>query len=434
MIPVIKEVFDIPQDKEAEKALIGKLLEDNSILSDVAILKPDDFHFESHQHIFRAILSMASAFDVITITDKLKAFGKIEDVGGIQYLAELEANAPIQGNFEFYAKMIKDHSLMRRLIVGCNKISRECRDPEKDIQTVLISAEKLLTELSKQSVVQSSIQVKDSITEYINDLEERSESKQSVIGLSTGIVKLDQMLSGLIPPDLITIAGASGSGKTALALNMLTEAAEVGPVKIFSREMGHKQLTGRLLSSVSKVNNKALKTGKLTQEQWDRLSFGADKLSGVKFLIDDKTSNIAEAIHKTKQEHAKNGLVLAAFDYAQLFKSEGQNREREVANISASLKTLAMDLGIPVILLSQLNRKVDERNDHKPQLSDLRESGAIEHDSDIILLVYRPDKYEVEPNKHTGIAEIYISKHRNGPTGMITAGFEGKFTKFTNIA
>ncbi len=434
MIPVINEGLEIPQDIEAEKAILGKLLEDNSILSEVAILKPEDFYFESHQHIFRSILSMSNAFDVITVTDKLKAFGKIETIGGIQYLAELEATAPIQGNFEFYAKMIKDHSLMRRLITGCGKISRECRDPEKDVQTVLIEAEKLLAELSKQSIVDSSIQVKDSITEYVKDLEERSAAKQSVVGLSTGIIKIDLMLSGLIAPDLITVAGSSGSGKTALALNFLTEAAKVGPVKIFSREMGHKQLTGRLLSSVSKVNNKALKTGDLTQEQWDRLSFGADKLSGLKFLIDDKTSNIDEAVHKTKQEHAKNGLVLAAFDYAQLFKSEGQNREREVSNISSSLKNLAMDLNIPIILLSQLNRKVDERNDHEPKLSDLRESGAIEHDSDIVLLVYRPDKYEKEPTKHTGIAEIYIAKHRNGQTGMITAGFEGKFTKFTNIA
>ncbi len=434
MIQVIEEILAIPQDIEAEKAIIGKLLEDNSILHDVSILKQNDFYLEAHQHIFRAIVSSEDNFDVITVTDKLRAFGKIEEVGGMIYLAELEANAPIRGDFEFYARMIKDHSTLRKLITGCNNISRECRCPEKDVQSILINAEKLLTELSKQNVVSSSIQVKDSITEYVKDLEIRSESKKSVIGLSTGIIKLDQTLSGLIAPDLITIAGASGSGKTALALNFLTEAAKVGPVKIFSREMGHSQLTGRLLSAVSKVNNKALKTGDLTQEQWDKLSFGADKLSGMKFLIDDKTSSIDEAVHKTKQEHAKNGLVLAAFDYAQLFKSEGQNREREVSNISASLKNLAMDLNIPVILLSQLNRKVDERSDHEPKLSDLRESGAIEHDSDIVLLVYRPDKYEKETIKHTGIAEIQIAKHRNGPTGMITAGFEGKFTKFINIA
>lgn len=433
MIPVIDQVLEIPQDTQAEKAILGKLLEDNSVLSDVTILKPEDFHAEEHQHIFRAILEMDS-FDIITVADKLKAHDKLVEVGGIGYIAELEACSPIQGNFEEYAKIIKDHSLLRSLITGCNKISRECRDPSKNVQSVLISADKLLTELSKQSIVKSSIQVKDSITEYMKDLEERSESKKSVIGLSTGIVMLDQMLSGLIAPDLITVAGASGSGKTALALNFLTEGAKVGPVKIFSREMGHKQLTGRLLSSVSKVNNKALKTGNLTSEQWDKLSYGADKLSGYKFLIDDKTSSIDEAIHKTKQEHAKNGLVLAAFDYAQLFKSEGHNREREVSNISGSLKTLAMDLDIPVILLSQLNRKVDERKDNEPVVSDLRESGALEHDSDIILLVYRPDKYETDTRKHTGEAKIIIAKHRNGPTGTIPVFFEGKFTKFKNLA
>jgi len=430
---MIQATNDIPQNLEAERAILGKLLEDNSILSEVAILKSVDFFTESHQHIFKAILEMDS-FDVITVADKLKARGKLEDIGGIGYLAELEAEAPMQGNFEFYAKMIKDDSLLRELISGCNIITKGCKDPGKNVQSVLVDAEKLLTELSQQSIIKSSVQIKDSITEYFIDLEKRSESKSSVVGLPTGIYKLDQMLSGLISPDLITIAGASGSGKTALALNMLTEAAKKGPVKIFSREMSHKQLSGRLLSSVGKINNRALKTGNLNQEQWGRLSSAAGELSDIKFSIDDKTSSINEAVHKTKQEYNKNGLVLAAFDYAQLFESEGQNREKEVANISGKLKTLAMDLDIPIILLSQLNRKVDERKEHEPQLSDLRESGALEHDSDIVLLINRPDKYEKDIKKHTGIVDIIIAKHRNGPTGMIKAGFEGKFTKFYNIA
>ncbi|MBU3916563.1 replicative DNA helicase [bacterium] len=441
-----KPVLDIPQDKEAEQAVLGAIIFNNEVLNDVAgILEPKSFHSEAHQHVFRAMLELAEdnqPIDEILLADQLKAFGKLEEIGGILYLAELLDCCPSSGNTVYYAKIIEEHALLRELIATTNIIGRKSRDPQQNISELLAEAEKKITEIAIRSSDKSYSHIKDVLSTSFARLEEISESKGDITGLPTGFVDLDKITAGLQTSDLIIVAARPSMGKTAFALNIATYVAKwkesKGAVLVFSLEMSKEQLAMRMLTAESKIDGKRMRSGNLEQEDWDKLAMATDKLSEVPIYIND-SSNLTpyELVTVCKQlnKELEDGVSLVIVDYLQLMHGNKatNSREQEIAEISRSMKGLAKDLNIPVIALSQLNRALENRSDKHPQLSDLRESGSLEQDADIILFIYRDEVYNEDSDKK-GIAEIIIAKHRNGPIGTINLAFIGKYTKFANLA
>ncbi len=441
-----KSVLTIPQDFEAEQAVLGAVILNNNTLNEIAgVTSPNSFHTDAHRHIYRAMLELVEAnqpIDEILLGDQLKEFGKLEDIGGYPYLAELVDCVPSSGNILYYAKIIQEHSLLRDLITTTSDIGRKSRDPQQGISELLAEAEDKINEIATRSTVKSYSHIKDILATNFNRLEEISESKSEITGLATGFMDLDRLTSGLQPSDLIIVAARPSMGKTALALNIgtyiATHTGEKGAVLIFSLEMSKEQLAMRMLTSESRIDSKKMRTGNLQQEDWDKLAMATDKLSIAPLYIND-SSNITpyEVITICKQldKELENGISLVIVDYLQLMQGNKKtnSREQEIAEISRSFKGVAKELNIPVIALSQLNRALENRSDKHPQLSDLRESGSIEQDADIILFIYRDEVYNEDTEKQ-GIAEIMIAKHRNGPTGVIELVFAGKYTKFASIS
>lgn len=441
-----KQILTIPHDYEAEQAVLGSIIFDNGTIADIAsILAPNSFHTEAHRHIYQAILELASNYqpmDEITLGDQLKALGKLEEIGGYTYLAELVECVPSSGNIAYYAKIIQEHALVRDLIATTTDIDRKSRDPQQNISELLAEAENKITEIAIRSSQKNYSHIKEIFATNFARLEEISESKSEITGIPTGFTDLDRTTSGLQASDLIIIAARPSMGKTALALNIATYVAtrtnKKGAIVFFTLEMSKEQFAMRILTAESKIDSKKMRSGNLEQDDWDKLAMAADKLSTAPIYIND-ISNLTpyELITVCKQlnKELEYGVSLVIVDYMQLMQSnkQKQSREQEIAEISRSLKGLAKDLNIPVIALSQLNRALENRSDKHPQLSDLRESGSIEQDADIILFIYRDEVYNKETEKK-GIAEILISKHRNGPTGMVELAFVGKYTKFANLA
>lgn len=441
-----KQTLAIPYDVEAEQALLGAIIEDNESISDVAgILSPTSFYKPSHQHIFRAMLELVDLqqpIDEVILGDQLRSLNQLEEAGGYAYLAELVECVPSSGNIVYYAKIIQEHALLRDLISTTTEIGRKSRDPEQNITELLSEAENKITELSTRSTERKYDHIKDILASSFKRLEKISETDDEVTGLPTGFIDLDRFTSGLQDSDLIIVAARPSMGKTAFALNIAayvaTRVEKRGAVLVFSMEMSKEQLAIRMLTAESKVDSKKLRSGNLEQEDWDRLAMATEKLSIVPVFINDATNlSPYELITIAKQlnKEFENGVSLVIVDYLQLMKGNRPNmpREQEIAEISRSMKGMAKELDIPVIALSQLNRALENRADKHPQLADLRESGAIEQDADIILFIYRDEIYNDDsPDK--GIAEIIISKHRNGPTGVIRLAFIGKYTKFANLS
>jgi len=441
-----KQTLSIPYDTEAEQALLGAVIEDNDALSEIAsILTPTAFYKPSHQHIFRAMLElvdMQQPIDEVILGDQLRTLNQLDEAGGYAYLAELVECVPSAGNIKYYAKIIQEHALLRDLISTTSDIGRKSRDPEQNISDLLSEAENKITEISTRSTERKYDHIKDILASSFKRLEKISESTDEVTGIPTGFVDLDRFTSGLQDSDLIIVAARPSMGKTAFALNIAsyvaTRAEDKGAILVFSMEMSKEQLAIRMLTSESKVDSKKLRSGNLEQEDWDKLAMATEKLSVVPVFINDST-NLSPyeltTIAKQLDKETENGVSLVIVDYLQLMKGNRPNmpREQEIAEISRSLKGVAKDLNIPVVALSQLNRALENRSDKHPQLSDLRESGSIEQDADIILFIYRDEIYNDDsPDK--GIAEIIISKHRNGPTGVIRLAFIGKYTKFANLS
>ena len=441
-----KQTLSIPHDIEAEQALLGAVLENNNALDEIAsILKPNSFYKPSHQHIFRAMLELAELqqpIDEVILGDQLRSLNQLNDAGGYAYLAELVECVPSSGNVVYYAKIIQEHALLRDLIQTTTDIGRKSRDPEQNISELLSEAEIQIGEIATRSTDKKYDHIKDILASSFKRLEKISETTDEVTGIPSGFIDLDRFTSGLQNSDLIIVAARPSMGKTALALNIATyvatRAEEKGAILIFSMEMSKEQLAIRMLTAESKVDSKKLRAGNLGQEDWDKLAMATDKLSVVPLFINDAT-NLSPyeltTIAKQLNKEFTNGISLIIIDYLQLMKGNRPNmpREQEIAEVSRSLKGLAKELDIPVIALSQLNRALENRSDKHPQLSDLRESGSIEQDADIILFIYRYEVYnEDSPDK--GIAEIIISKHRNGPTGVIRVAFIGKYTKFANLS
>jgi replicative DNA helicase len=380
--------------------------------------------------------------DEVLLGDQLKSIHQLEGVGGYAYLAELIDCVPSSGNVIYYAKIIQEHALLRDLIETTTDIGRKSRDPEQSITQLLSEAESKISEIATRSTDKKYKHIKEILASSFKRLEKITKNKDEVTGIPTGFVDLDRLTSGLQQSDLIIIAARPSMGKTALALNMATYIAtrseEKGAVLIFSMEMSKEQLAVRMLSSESKVDSKRLRSGNLEREDWDKLAAATNKLSAVPIYVNDATNTTSyELVTICKQLHKEfeHGVAVLVVDYLQLMRGNRPNqpREQEIAEISRSLKGVAKELDIPVIALSQLNRALESRSDKRPQLADLRESGAIEQDADIILFIYRDEIYhEDSPDK--GIAEIIISKHRNGPTGVIRLAFVGKYTKFANLS
>lgn len=434
----------IPHDIEAEQALLGAVIEDNKILNEISgILKPPSFFKPSHQHIFRAMIELdGQPIDEVILGDQLRSLNQLDEAGGYAYLAELVLCVPSSVNAAYYAKIIQEHFLLRDLISTMADIGRKSRDPEQNLSELLAEAEHKIRQISVNTNQKNYSKIRNLLVKNFKKLEKISETNNDITGMPSGLIDLDRLTSGFQDSDLIVIGGRPSMGKTALALNIAsyvtTREVVKGAVLIFSLEMSEEQISFRMLQSESKIDGKKIKTGNLDPEDWDKLAMSTERLSVANICINDSTNITPQdvtAITKQLDNEEENGVSLVIVDYLQLMKGIKSDtpREQVIAESSRALKALAKDLGIPVIALSQLNRSLENRSDKHPQLSDLRESGAIEQDADIILFIYRDEVYNDDsPDK--GIAEISISKHRNGPTGMFRLGFIGKYTKFVNLS
>jgi replicative DNA helicase len=433
-----------PQSLEAEVSVLGGVLLENEALNRVLeVVNEGDFYREAHRQIFSALLHLYERnepADLITLSEVLKKRGALEEVGGIEYLNFLVNSVPTAANIAYYAKIIKEKSILRKLINRATEIINLGFGDAGDVDESLDRAERLIFEISEDRVRPSFFPIKDIIKASFKTIENLYEKKQLITGVPTGFTKLDDLTSGLQPSDLIIVAGRPSMGKTALALNITQHAAiEDGiPSAIFSLEMSKEQLALRLLCSEAKVDAHRLRGGFLSETDWPKLTRAAGSLSEAPIFIDDTPGlTVLEMRAKSRRLKAEHNLGLVVVDYLQLMRgrANSETREQEISDISRSLKALAKELRLPVIALSQLNRKVEDRGDRRPQLADLRESGAIEQDADVIIFLYRDEVYNrSEDNPHKGKAEIIVGKQRNGPTDKFELAFLDKYTCFENLS
>jgi replicative DNA helicase len=434
-----------PQSIEAEMSILGGILLDNEAINRVLDnLVPDDFYRESHRKIMRAMIELnehREPCDLITLTTILKKRGELEEVGGAPYLATLVDYVPTAANIAYYSKIVKEKAISRNLISAATEIVTDGFDDQADIEELLDKAQKAIFQISENRIntpyFALSMILKDSI-KYIGELYEK---KESITGVPTGFIDLDQKTAGFQRGDLIIIAGRPSMGKTAFALNIAQYAAVHAqpsyPVVIFSLEMSKEQLVTRLLCSEARVDASRLRTGHLVEGDWDKIMRGADKLHEAKIFIDDTPAiSVMEMRAKARRLRAEHGIGMIVVDYLQLMRggSSPESRQQEISEISRSLKALAKELSVPVVALSQLNRGLESRTDKRPIMSDLRESGAIEQDADIIMFVYRDEVYNKENPDVKGRAEIIIGKQRNGPIGTVDLTFLGEYTRFENCS
>ena len=436
-----------PHSIEAEQSLLGGLLIDNSALDQVNdIVSPKDFYRQDHRLIFthiNEILNLDNPADVITVAESLEKKSELASVGGIAYLGSLAENMPSVANIRGYAKIIRDNSVLRNLIsVGSDIVEGAFSPQGKDAQALLDEMEQKLfsiAELESNRLGYKDFQTV--IADVVRNLEERGQNPGAINGVSTGFTDLDKLTTGLKRGELIIIAGRPSMGKTALAMNIAESCAlkEKKAVAIFSMEMGSEQIVTRLLGAVAKVDQNKMRTGELDENDWAEIADALGKLNEAPLFIDEGSAlNSYELRARARRLHSstEGGLGLIVVDYIQLMSplgNIGENRATEISEISRSLKSLAKELNVPVIALSQLNRNVDSRPDKRPQMSDLRESGAIEQDADVIMFIYREEAYNPE-TLDKGIAEIILAKQRNGPTGDVRLTWVGEYTRFENYA
>lgn len=434
-----------PQNLEAEQSILGGVLLNNQSLNQVLeILVVDDFYSEAHRKIFTAVLDLSEKnepIDLITLSDALKDRKRLDQVGGIAYLSSLVENVPSAANIAYYSKIVKQKSILRKLIGTATEILDKSYGIGSDIDSVLDEAEHAIFEIAQNKIKPAFSPIKDVIKETFKNIEKLYAKKELITGVASGFEKLDEMTAGLQRSDLIVIAGRPSMGKTAFALNIAQHAAiqERIPVAVFSLEMSKEQLAMRMLSSEARVDSQRLRKGFLGETDWPKLTTAAGSLSDALIFIDDTPAITAlEMKAKARRLKAEHGLGLIILDYLQLMKgsdSTRDSREQEISEISRSLKALAKELGIPVIALSQLNRKVEDRTNRRPQMADLRESGAIEQDADVIIFLYRDEVYnKSEDNPEKGLAEVIVGKQRNGPVGTVKVAFLERYTRFENLA
>ena len=434
----------LPNNLEAERSILGAiLLDDKAVLSVFEILKSQDFYLESHRRVFDKMLQLMNAsrpIDIVTLKDELQRASELESVGGAAYLASLTDGLPRAMNIEHYARIVKQKSTLRRLIqVSSETMARSYQD-EDSAEEVLQQAEKAIFDIAGQQFHTSFAPIAPIVSGVFKEIEELSNRKATVTGLETGFVDLDGMTAGLHPADLVIVAARPGLGKTSLCLNVAEHVAirQNKSVGIFSLEMSKEQLVKRLLCAESRIDAHRVNTGYLNKEDWTRLSRAAGELSETRIFIDDTASiSVVELRSKARRLGLEHGLDLIIVDYLQLMSGTGQrfeNRTQEISQVSRGLKAIAKELGVPVIAASQLSRAVESRTgEHRrPQLSDLRESGSIEQDADLVLFIYREDM--INPTEeNNGMAELIIGKQRNGPVGSVQLAFSSQFTRFDNL-
>lgn len=432
-----------PHNVEAEQAVLGGVFLRNSVFHTLAdTLSADDFYLPAHRTLYTAFLELYrknAPIDLVATAAYLQDRGELENVGGAAYLAELAQTVVSGANAEYYATIVRDKSLQRSLIGACSDIIGNCFDASRSVENLLDESEQIVFSISERTSGKAFKSSKELINRVFEDLTRRMERKEQVTGVTTGYNRLDQMTAGLQPSDLIVLAARPSMGKTAFALNMAMRAAvqDNVPVAIFSLEMSMDQLMMRMLCAWGKVDLGHLRRGYLDSEEWYRLYNAADVLGQAPIYIDDTPAlSPLELRARTRRLKAESGVGLVMVDYLQLMRGSRRtdSREQEISEISRSLKSLAKELDIPVIALSQLNRKLEERTDKRPLLSDLRESGAIEQDADVIMFIYRDEVYHKQPdNPHKGTAEIIIGKQRNGPIGTALLAFLGAYTAFEDL-
>lgn len=431
-----------PQNIEAEQAVLGAIfLEPSALTVASEILIPEDFYRASHQKIFNAMLKLndeGKVVDLVTVTEELAAAKLIEDTGGVSYLSELASSVPTAANIEYYARIVEEKSLLRRLIRTATEIASDGYSREDEVEALLSEAEKNILAVAQRKNAGAFHNIKDVLVRTYDNIEQMHQRAGEITGLETGFIELDRMTAGFQRNDLIIVGARPSVGKTAFALNIAQNVAhKTGEnIAIFSLEMGAEQLVMRLLCAEGNIDAQRLRTGTLTDEDWGKLTMAMGSLSNSGIFIDDtpgvRISDIRSKCRRLKQEH---GLGMILIDYLQLILGSGragENRQQEVSEISRSLKQLARELQVPVIALSQLSRGVEQRQDKRPMMSDIRESGSIEQDADIVAFLYRDDYYDKE-SENKNIIEIIIAKQRNGPTGTVSLAFVKEYNKFVNL-
>jgi len=431
-----------PQNLDAESSVLGGILLENEAVNQVLeLLRPEDFYRESHRKVFRAIVELSDRsdpVDLITLSDFLKSRGELEAVGGTAYLASLADFVPTAANISHYARIVREKSILRSLISTATEIATRGYEEQGNVEEFLDSAEKVIFDISEKKIKASFVAVGDMIKDTLKTVEKLYDRKEMVTGVPTGYNDLDKLTAGLQPAELIIVAGRPGMGKTAFALNIAANAAFTGAgVAVFSLEMAKEQLVLRMLCSEARVDSSKVRSGYLGERDFPQLAKAAGRLHEAPIYIDDTPAISvlelrAKARRLVRDRSKKIGLIIV--DYLQLMRGMGtaSNREQEISEISRSLKALAKELSVPVIALSQLNRRVEDRSDRRPMMSDLRESGAIEQDSDVIMFIYRDEVYNKSDESKKGLAEIIVAKQRNGPIDTVTLTFLNLYTRFEN--
>ena len=431
----------LPHNLEAERAVLGAILLDaEAIHRAVEFIKDTDFFRDAHRRIFAKMLDLAErsqAIDFITIKDELGRSGDLDQVGGPAYIASLVDGLPRGVNVADYARIVKEKSSLRSLIQSANRVLASAYQTEDDAGTIIDEAEREIFAIAEGAIHQGFVSMRDLANASFAVVEQAHSRKQLVTGVPTGFIELDEMLAGLQPSDLIIVAARPSMGKTSLVLNI---AQHVGTkttmtVGFFSLEMSKEQLFLRMLTSEAGIDAHRLRTGFLGERDFPKLTHAMEVLGSARIFIDDSASiGVLEMRAKARRLKAEHGLDLIIIDYIQLMQGRGrfENRVTEVASISRGLKGLAKELGVPVVVLSQLSRAPEQRPNKRPQLSDLRESGALEQDADVVIMIFREDMYEAT-EENQGVAELIIAKQRNGPTGTARLAFIREYTRFENL-
>ena len=432
-----------PNDVEAEQAVIGSMLTDrDAVISAIEILKEEDFYREDNKTIYEAILNLynrSEPIDIITLKAELTSMGMFEKIGGLEYIVGLPEKVPTTANVERYINIVKEKSELRRLIKAANEIIEQGYDPTENIDDIMNSAEKKIFNIMQDKDQKTYSAIKDVLVDAFTELEQLYNQKQHITGVPTGFIDLDYKMAGLHNSDLILIAARPAMGKSAFALNIATNAAVKAkvPAVLFSLEMSKEQMVNRILCSEAMVDSNKVRTGKIDDDDWIKLADTMGDLSEAPIYIDDTPGiSINEIRAKCRKLKLERDIGLVVIDYLQLVQGSSKrasgSREQEISEISRSLKILAKEINVPVIALSELSRAPEQRPDHRPMLSDLRESGAIEQDADIVMFLYRDDYYN-EDSEDKGLAEVIVAKHRAGSTGTVKLVWLGNYTKFANM-
>ncbi|MFN4261719.1 MAG: replicative DNA helicase [Gemmataceae bacterium] len=431
-----------PQSRDAERCVLGSILRENSVIGDVLqIIRPDNFYSDAHQKIFQGMITLydrGHPVDLVMLAELLKEQKHIDDIGGYAYLGELWDAAPTAANAEYYARIVRDKAIVRHLIHASTEILRDSYDQAQPADQLLEGAERKILDIAQLGVTGQTVTLQEALQEAYDRIDTRTQKEHlSISGLPTGFIDLDEKTAGLQNSELIIIAARPSVGKTAMALNIVRHIAVDAkqPVFFVSLEQSRVELAERLLCCQARVDSHKVRIGRLNSEDMEKLIEAGDHLRQAKLFIDDTPAQgmlrIAANARRLKLRH---DIRLVAIDYLQLIEPDNRrdSRQEQVAVISRRLKFLARELQIPVIALAQVNRSAEDRQDHRPRLADLRESGSIEQDADTVLLLHRPEMYE--PGQHDGTVEVIIGKQRNGPTGEVTLAFVKQFMRFENFA